>query len=361
MNSSDLVVDEFLLTILEKTRRTPAEVVEKKDLQAAQFLIRSEESVLGLLESSERNEIEFPPLNSFYRRIIHALARKYDLVHRVEATNIFNSATTRRKIYLMKPVDLDLSRVPILKCSDWVENGEESVKGISELFVLKSQNEANVPKNLQISSVSETNQTSNVPKIKILKRTNNANNSSNTPDTNVNVQKESIQDSTSNSSLEEREARYQAARERIFEGFNAENGNEYEIDNSKIVMMDNENLLNGAVNSLTIDNGASSSLNPNAAPYNESSRIITFNHIFKLTGKNGDLLTHSDLTNLLEALETQQEEDQKEHLKTSFSIKVHQIPAKYAFLIIHGNNSRSSSLVDENKFDLKALEATLLE
>lgn len=203
-------VDKFLYIILKN--RNSYYCDGGPSTAAAEFLQKSEETIISFIQNESRSELEFPPLNSFYRRIIHCLGRRYNLVHRVEVTNIFNSNSTLRKIYLTKPVEeQQKQKFPILKSSDWIVDLERE-SGIIE-----------IKKTKKIRSVKkQVEKTATTPKIKILKRETTA--TKETP-TAVTSQSSSVASSPllalENLTLEEKEAKYQAARDRIFEGFTA--------------------------------------------------------------------------------------------------------------------------------------------
>ena len=91
-------IDEFLYDILNFDSNSSG--------GAGEFLLKSEKAIISFLKDVNRSELEFPGLNSYYRRIIHRLGRRYNLVHRVEATSIFNETSTLRRIYLAKPITL---------------------------------------------------------------------------------------------------------------------------------------------------------------------------------------------------------------------------------------------------------------
>lgn len=193
-------VDKFLYIILKNSCDGGPSTA------AAEFLQKSEETIISFIQNESRSELEFPPLNSFYRRIIHCLGRRYNLVHRVEVTNIFNSNSTLRKIYLTKPVEeQQKQKFPILKSSDWIVDLERE-RGIIEIIKTKKIR----------TSKKQMEKTATTPKIKILKR-------ETTATTETATQSSSVATTPvlalENLTLEEKEAKYQAARDRIFEGF----------------------------------------------------------------------------------------------------------------------------------------------
>lgn len=340
-------VDCFLYEILSKS-------LDFSD-QNVQFLCRSEDAILAFLFSSDRTELEFPPLNSYFRRIIHRLGRRYNLAHRVETTNLFNVDSTRRKIYLTKPVSLDqetfFSALPLLKCVDWIPERVQSI----QLCVLSTLLQSNDNDNLLLTNTSSTNLSSTnssttsslsttitKPKFKILKRiiesvpeTLNGNASS--PSNNQII------------SIEEREAKYQEARDRIFQGFvESEATNEIPpIAPSTVVP---------------------TQLNPEAQPFfipqhqlQETEEIekvvdvvvvveeeqefphITINHIYTIKPINPDcLLSKEDFMQIL-SLETS-------NSKSPAIIKTRQLPSNFAFIL---QNSNGTTLKSSDKWTIE--------
>jgi hypothetical protein len=347
-------VDCFLYEILSKS-------LDFSD-QNVQFLCRSEDAILAFLFSSDRTELEFPPLNSYFRRIIHRLGRRYNLAHRVETTNLFNVDSTRRKIYLTKPVSLDqdtfFSALPLLKCVDWIPERVQSI----QLCVLSTLLQSNDNDNLLLTNTSSTNSsstnlsstsslstplpsstTTTKPKFKILKRiiesvpeTLNGNASS--PSNNQII------------SIEEREAKYQEARDRIFQGFvESEATNEIPpIAPSTVVP---------------------TQLNPEAQPFfipqhqlQETEEIekvvdvvvvvveeeqefphITINHIYTIKPINPDcLLSKEDFMQILSL--------EKSNSKSPAIIKTRQLPSNFAFIL---HNSNGTTLKSSDKWTIE--------
>lgn len=341
----------------------------KFDGNAASFLFKTEDSIISFLKCSDRMELEFPPLNSFYRRIVHCLGRRYALVHRVESTNIFNAASTLRKIYLGKPVGLDfVADGPLLKCSDWIPCEQAA----SELITLEDSMkvvDGIKKKKEKDGSKKPAANTPAAPKLKILKRASG-------PDSPV---VETLVESTSQLSLEEREAKYQAARERIFEGFSADistetaevlNGtavaevstaksseatkdidtaNSTEVDTKSVedVSADDKETVGAESNKNSISDTLSTAtnamtLNPDAVPFSFTRSNIPvdatrmqINHVYVIKPLDpSNLLTAKDLQALLDTA-------------TSFSktFKTRKIPTDFAFLLIGSNSAADDSIL----------------
>ena len=276
---------------------------------AGKFLMKSEETIITFLNTADRVELDFPPLNSYYRRILHRLSRRYNLSHRVEATNIFNSASTLRKFYLTKPVGEDLvGAAPVLKCCEWIEGG---VEYNGEIRISGGQKGDTVK---DISSSSSSSRANDVikpvdpadapkAKFKILKR-------QSATDENPIVSGTTeaqgcVSPLNSNGlSLEEREAKYQAARERIFEGFTsqsiaqscAQSGDSQtavpETRPLDTLPLDSQSAVSGI---LPLDSlppqSALSPLNPDAIPFNfiPLTSPTSIDHIYLITSTSSPL------------------------------------------------------------------------
>ena len=240
-------------------------------IAAAKFITKSEETIISFLNTSDRMELEFPPLNSYYRRILHRLGRRYNLAHRVEASNIFNAASTLRKFYLTKPVGEDLlSEAPVLKCHEWIEAGVEFTGTVQKLQSLKNKKEKKKSKESSSKSVD----TSTVkPKLKILKRQT-TDEPAVSPLT-ISSEPSACVSPTSGLTLEELEAKYQAARERIFEGFT-------EADSVDADGLKSDSAQLAEPQSLQIT--VTSPLNPEALPFDFTLTASTsIDHIYLIT------------------------------------------------------------------------------
>lgn len=247
---------------------------------AAKFIMKSEETIISFLNTPDRMELEFPPLNSYYRRILHRLGRRYNLAHRVEASNIFNAASTLRKFYLTKPVGEDLlAEAPVLKCHEWIEAGVEFTGTVQEFQGLKSVKNK---KNKSKESSSKSNKSSKSvdtstakPKLKILKR-------QTTDEPAVSALTTSSEPSAcvSPTTLEELEAKYQAARERIFEGFTE--ADSVDADGLQSDSAVSDSLQPAEPQSLQIT--VTSPLNPDALPFDFTlSASTSIDHIYLIT------------------------------------------------------------------------------
>lgn len=336
MSENTEKVDKFLYNILFQN------YVTNCGNPAAEFLQKSEETIILFVQRDERSELEFPPLNSFYRRIIHCLGRRYNLVHRVEPTNVFNSTTTLRKIYLTKP--LGFSHVPFLKSTDWIEVIER------ESGLIETSNLPKKPKKLR-KPTSEA-KPEIVTKIKILKRE---------PAT-VKIEEKSVPAvlAFETLSLEEKEAKYQAARDRIFEGFVVEGleglegkgevKSSNESTTSEKCFTDSTlsstttssvnhsvNTVNHPVNTVnhftttTTTTATTAALNPEAVPFTFSplspmefveEPVIEINHIYTLRPVGATTeLTRDHLKEILTVLPTA-------------TIKFHRLPTNLAFILL---------------------------
>jgi hypothetical protein len=340
-------VDKFLYIILENRNCSYGGV--GGNVRAADFLQRTEDMLISFIQNEERSELEFPPLNSFYRRIVHCLGRRYNLVHRVEATNIFNSNSTLRKIYLAKPVgDQQKFQGPILKSSDWIAEIERE-NGIIETFCLKKL------KNIRRKKkVTEEKSKPVTPKIKILKR------ETSTVETSDSSQFSSVATSPLLAlealTLEEKEAKYQAVRDRIFEGFTMEESEEtcyqnfYDvpvIDSKTLHVKAAADALNpvsvilapeisepyvDAPNMSSSKPSCSTPLNPDAIPFSftpvveESTPepVIEINHIYTIIPTSGQL-TRDHFKEIIATYPTA-------------TIKTYAFPADFAFLLLNDNN-----------------------
>lgn len=294
-------IDDFLLGILRKHYEPEKDEIGNSGTTGAAcaFLIKSEETIISFLNTPDRMELEFAPLNSYFRRILHRLSRRYNLSHRVEATNIFNSSSTLRKVYLSKPVGEDLIKDgPVLKCCDWIEGGVEYSGDIK--YKIKGEvKESEDGKETVLEFQSQAAQISK-PKFKILKRSSNAT----SPIINHSPEGQEIStDLTSSNSkklsLEEREANYQAVRDRIFEGF---------ASSPDSPLQDSQNLhetqLSACTNSQDspVQTSLFSPLNPDAIPFDFSicDSKISIDHIFLITSKStSSPLSHKKLTQIL--------------------------------------------------------------
>ena len=339
-------VDEFLYDILK--RNNEVDFVSKA---ASTFLQKSEETILIFISSSDRSELEFPPLNSFYRRIIHRLGRRYNLAHRVEATTIFNAELTLRKVFLTKPVGENEDLLPILKCVDWLaerENGREK-NILVETAKIKYKPSKSEKKMVEDSKGEDEAIDVKVPKFKILKRS-----TPPQPETFSSPSPSSPSSSNLPSidglSLEEREAKYQAARDRIFEGFKGEETDEsiLTVNNSEYnecLVNDyspnyndynhcSESIVNHPVNNNTNTNTSplftfNSQLNPDAVPFTlPLPPKLEINHIYLVKAKSKTVpLTRSDLKSIISTL------------SSGVTIKTRILPCDSAFLLTEGKVS----------------------
>lgn len=361
-------IDEFLYTIINQNSNSSANWIEAK-----KFLKKSEKLLVKFLMEKDRVELEFPPLNSFYRRIIHRLGRRYNLVHRVEATNLFNENSNLRKIYLARRIGEEekLEDLPILTCSDWLPldfGGEDGLE--SELLVLNESSKNKHKKNsLRKQSSTEekekkasSSNESKAPKIKILNRASRPESlqSSHLPSpttTNFESSPSPINAGMESLSLEEREAKYQAARERIFEGFTGEcepveinrvsetkeskESKDTELSDIADIAditditepkdIENEHPVTSIPKSVTPVpepvTSASSQLNPDALPFSfvptTPEPEIKINHIYTVTSPMSHPITREDLKELLKSI-----------YPRVAVIKTRQIPTNFAFLLL---------------------------
>lgn len=345
-------VDGFLYDILY---RNYCDSGDTQTASAAAFLEKSEETIASFFQSDERSELEFLPLNSFYRRIIHCLGRRYGLVHRVEPTNLFNSTSTLRKIYLTKPVGTGGDSVlPILKSSDWI-GGKEKPCGLIETSKKSPKPTKKTSKTPKVSV--------DKPKFKILKRSSDS--------AAVSPVTAPLLPQLETLSLQEREAKYQAARDRIFEGFTEDTGaliegiesgmnilgvstvnstgdnevrdniitkdnninsTDYSCNNSTKYSCNNstEDSSNNStdVNTPTDNTPTSGGLNPEAAPFSldliseEEEPPIEISHIYTVTPiSESAQLSQEHFKNLLAAHPTA-------------TIKTRSVPTDFAFLLL---------------------------
>ena len=307
-------VDKFLYLILEN--RNCFDGGTGSPSAASEFLQKSEDMIIFFLKNEDLTELEFPPYNSFYRRIIHCLGRRYNLVHRVESTNTFNSHSTLRKIYLVKPIgDFQKFQGPILKSTDWIVDFYREA-GIFETLSPKKSKKIRSKKAVEKVEI---------PKIKILKREREREIPTNEA---VGPEITSPLLALENLTLEEREAKYQAARDRIFAGFIAEDLNEklsnasnnFEVSNYLFTDVKNDVQEDGAVmhtdhyttaikteNQVSLSKRHSTLLNPDAVPFTfkpvvedeaAPEPVIEINHIYTITSSAGQL-TRDNLKEIL--------------------------------------------------------------
>ena len=238
------------------------------------------------------------------------------MVHRVEPTNSFNLNSTLRKIYLTKPVEIEECTVdtmkqfdssfPLLKCFDWLEesisiqndqifiqinphkDSKDSNKPISEnLTIIKKSSKKKEKGNTLVSNSEVVTRQTAAPKFKILKRdtTNQINPSSlSSSTTSPTINSSSLLQQLpllESLSLEEREAKYQEARERIFEGFQADDEDSDEAVTMPKTEIDSINEELVSFNDTEKNNLSSSSctLNPEAIPFtlNFSNSVYNYN------------------------------------------------------------------------------------
>lgn len=263
----DYPVDKFLLGCLQQGNPS-----------LTHFLNQSENTIRSFCLANNQYELAFPPLNSFHRRIIHCLGRLYGLERAVEETNLFNSESTVRRMNLSKGEDYSIKSIPLLKCKDLLEetftaataaavagdlleviceqvvvvtgkvdnstsekpnssssdgdNVMKSTAASSSTNVLKNSSSATSHADSPPSTAASTGTAPSVaasapPKIKILKRNTNANTNTNAASDALSPAADSaaaIRPSSPSptASIQEREALYQAARERIFKDFTPE-------------------------------------------------------------------------------------------------------------------------------------------
>lgn len=338
------MIDEFLYILLQENSNVST------------FVLKSEDVIITFLNEKDRAELEFPPLNSYYRRIIHRLGHRYNLVHRVEVTNVFNTNSTLRKIYLAKPVgETEKFEGPLLKCSDWFPRDEGKA---AELVILRESSKVSSRvkkgKPEKYEKTVETCSTDPKPKLKILKRNSSQQSSSTTTD--APPQSPSIL-ALEALSLEEREAKYQAARERIFEGFvcetetavsiepvktggPAETSDKVEISSETRIPAQTEILASESEpQPETTTDTAPTQLNPDAAPFSVcpvQEPTIKINHIYTLT-PTADPLTRQDLQEIL-------------GLSPSLCIKTREIPSSFAFILTAGSESDGLTTAVEKKW-----------
>lgn len=311
-------VDDFLLDILRQHFALDASA-SSNSTAAGNFLLKSEENVISFLNTPDRMELEFPPLNSYYRRILHRLSRRYNLAHRVEVTNIFNSASTLRKVYLTKPVGTDLvSAAPLLKCCEWIEGAVAYSGDIKLAGVAIEEEEKQLKTKVATLSDSKTKTKSPIestlekPKFKILKRQSTeekggplvvASSSSEGQSSGCSA----LALSAGGLSLEEREAKYQSVRDRIFEGFTGLPAESTEsqatvapaaqsVEPAELVQTNRPVPLS--------TQSPSQVLNPDAIPFDftptaSPTPTSTVNHIYLLTSSSAASLSHSALTKVL--------------------------------------------------------------
>ena len=356
-------IDEFLYDILNFDSNSSG--------GAGEFLLKSEKAIISFLKDVNRSELEFPGLNSYYRRIIHRLGRRYNLVHRVEATSIFNETSTLRRIYLAKPIGFN-EELPILKCSDWLPL--KVCK--SELIIL---NEEKLKKKKPKSTAVITDEK---PKFKILKRSSEQVNhqqpkeeASFPPQLTfpTSLPSSTLESPMESLSFEEREAKYQAARDRIFEGFTGDEDKEISmVDNnytnsncdeqnqkhtasyvpctiesvpssSPLSSSAVSSAKSAAVPSSSAEFSAESSniissastpthsvqLNPDAIPFDfipvapPQIPNIQIDHIFTITSSTSTEISREDLNNFIK-------QQQNDHF---FIIKTKNVPTNFCFIL----------------------------
>lgn len=200
-------LDKFLLDCLRQAN--PVNI---------HFLNQSESLIRSFCSTPNQHTLDFPRLNSYYRRIVHCLGRLYGLDHHVEPTNLFNSESTLRSMSLSKGDTWTALQIPLLKCQEFIEIGQEA--GLEIIFDSVSEPVKEQENPVKLETPIEQQKTEPVqnkpePKIKILKRTNQAI----APVTTSPTATHSSQ--SPQTSIEEREAIYQAARERIFKDFSS--------------------------------------------------------------------------------------------------------------------------------------------
>lgn len=186
------------------------------------FLNQSESLIRSFCFSPTQHTLDFPRLNSYYRRIVHCLGRLYGLDHHVEPTNLFNSESTLRSMSLSKGDTWTLKFIPLIKCQEYIQISDECGLEIilNSITPELTTNESKPIESHETKPTAPNNtnpikqvQSKPEPKIKILKR----NNQSTTP---VITSPAPLSTTPSSQpSIEEREATYQAARERIFKDF----------------------------------------------------------------------------------------------------------------------------------------------
>lgn len=316
-------VDDFLLDILRQHFALDA-AASSNSTAAGNFLLKSEENVISFLNTPDRMELEFPPLNSYYRRILHRLSRRYNLAHRVEVTNIFNSASTLRKVYLTKPVGTDLvSAAPLLKCCEWIEeavaySGDIKLAGgaIEEDEGQRLKTKAATLSDSKTKTKSPIESALEKPKFKILKRQSTEEKGGPLAVASSSSEGQSpgcsaLALSAGGLSLEEREAKYQSVRDRIFEGFT---GLPAESTESQPTVAPAAQSVEPVAQSAELvqtsrpvplsTQSPSQVLNPDAIPFDftptaSPTPTSTVNHIYLLTSSSAASLSHSVLTKVL--------------------------------------------------------------
>lgn len=193
-------------------------------------------------------ELEFPPMNSFYRMLAHHVAAYYGLGHFVEPNS--------RSLVVQKNPS---SRLPVLRLIDLVEPVVMQMGPYGGCVQpVPSMQEAAVQQQTAVES------SASVPNnVKILKRNNLP------PQTQLSQspQQRQSQSTQEQKTINERAAEYNKARERIFEGFTPSAEEEQEIPQKKasVKATPSDEIAAAA------DNLAPSTFNPNAAPFIPSS------------------------------------------------------------------------------------------
>lgn len=322
-------VDDFLFGILKQRFASETDGTSSNAAAAAgNFLLKSEENIISFLNTPDRVELEFPPLNSYYRRILHRLSRRYNLAHRVEVTNIFNSASTLRKVYLTKPVGMDLiSAAPVLKCCEWIEGAVEYTGDIKLTSIDEKKKESRSPKDFKYPLESKTKtkieSSQEKPKFKILKRQTTDENDSSDGQSSAPV----LPLSVGGLSLEEREAEYQAVRDRIFEGFTSTESAQM-ISESSQSTEPAQTILFKQYPPPTPP--LISPLNPDAIPFDFSltptpTPTNTVNHIYLISSTTIVPLSHTILTQILSKFPSE-----------AAVVKCRSLPTDSAFLLVKG-------------------------
>lgn len=180
-NYGDVAVDAYLLNALN---------MSPKDRP---FILKTESTLINafLRSSSTEMLVDFPELNSYYRMLVHRVARYYDLEHTADSE--------MRSVTVWRP--RAGKERPVIKLSDMVEPSTDC------------------PPSVPVSGDAK----SSTPKFTIMKRSSPASNYSNPASSQP---KGSL-------SLEEREKQYELARARIFKDL--EESRLLEDDDGKIV------------------------------------------------------------------------------------------------------------------------------
>ena len=341
-------IDDFLLGILRDHFITESEEsagISSNSGAASNFLLKTEETIISFLNSNDRLELEFPPLNSYYRRILHRLCRRYNLAHRVEATNIFNAASTLRKVYLTKPIGEDLLiAAPLLKCCEWIEAAVEfdsEIKFTGQKIVSRKSTDKSSAVKIKTSAATEP-QAQPKPKFKILRRQAADEKSSPGP-VPFGADAGMAPSSANGLTLEEREANYQAVRERIFEGFNGQlpveslqssQQSEPPADMDPQSNVQCEGLIVDPQSNVQCDSRIVdpqphppllSPLNPDAIPFDFSlaARTDAIDHIYQVTSTSALPLSRETLNQLL-----------SECPPSSAVIRSRSVPTDFCFLLV---------------------------